>query len=111
MGLVTGVELIAAERERQIADEGWTPLHDNDHDAGELAIAGAVYALPFDIREQRVWKTTLRQLLWPFEPRWFKATVAIQSTTQPRESRIRELVKAGALISAEIDRLHRRAGA
>jgi hypothetical protein len=39
-----GVMLIAAERRRQVTDEGWTPEHDRDHGA-ELAVAGSQYAL------------------------------------------------------------------
>ena len=30
----TGAELIAAERRRQIEDEGWTPEHDVEHADG-----------------------------------------------------------------------------
>jgi hypothetical protein len=42
---MTGAELIAAERQRQIEVEGWTPEHDAAHDGGELAIAAACYAV------------------------------------------------------------------
>ncbi|MFW6155839.1 MAG: hypothetical protein ACOC7J_00855 [Armatimonadota bacterium] len=41
----SGVSLIAAERERQIREEGWTPEHDDEHDAGELADAAASYTI------------------------------------------------------------------
>ena len=36
---MTGVELIAAERQRQIEVEGWTPEHDDAH-VGGRACAG-----------------------------------------------------------------------
>ena len=41
-----GIRLIAAERQRQVDVEGWTPAHDDEHDEGELAIAAACYAAP-----------------------------------------------------------------
>ena len=98
----TGVELIAAERERQVSQEHWTAEHDDEHEYGELAIAGACYALPRDMRQKEIWNSTLVRMLWPFDDEWWK----------PREGRgtsgrIRELVKAGALIAAEIDRIQR----
>jgi len=30
---------VLAERRRQIEAEGWTPEHDDEHDAGALALA------------------------------------------------------------------------
>ena len=42
----TGVELIAAERDRQINQEEWTPEHDDGHEDGELALVAALYATP-----------------------------------------------------------------
>lgn len=53
---LTGVELIAEERKRQIEAEGWTPQHDAQHKADELAIAAACYALPQHKRKYRGWK-------------------------------------------------------
>ena len=35
----TGLEIIAAERQRQIEQEGWTPEHDAEHVNDEMAIA------------------------------------------------------------------------
>ena len=43
--MTSGIEAIAAERQRQIEAEGWTPGHDDTHDRGELARAAACYAL------------------------------------------------------------------
>lgn len=88
-----GIELIAAERQRQIEQEGWTPEHDAEHGKGELAEAAACYAMP-----ERARQTGVSDLLWPWDEKWWKPT--------PND-RIRELVKAGALIAAEIDRLQR----
>ena len=86
MGL--GVNLIEAERERQIYQEGWTEEHDDKHVNNELALAAACYAVP-DVFSQGYWPPT-----WDLS--WYKPT-----------TRIRDLVKAGALIAAEIERLQR----
>lgn len=94
----TGVELIAEERKRQIESEDWSPNHDDGHSCDELAIAGACYALPKDLREKPLWNETLVERLWPFGScEW-----------NPKRNRVRDLVRAGALIAAEIDRIHRR---
>ena len=92
---MTGIELIADERQRQISEEWWTPEHDDEHRAGQLAAAAAVYAIP---RAQR--QRFLIFGYWPWKESWYKPT--------PND-RVRELVKAGALIAAEIDRLQRAA--
>jgi len=104
-----GAALIAAERRRQVEAEGWTSEHDDGHAAGELAQAAAVYATPPRLRRMRrgEWYEPPRDpgfyvevpKGWPFETDAYK----------PSDDRIRELVKAGALIAAEIDRLQRQA--
>lgn len=88
----TGAILIQEERWRQMAQEGWTAEHDDGHQHGELAFAGASYALPFQLPAGEV------PGFWPFEKESYKPT--------PND-RVRELTKAGALIAAEIDRLQR----
>jgi hypothetical protein len=88
----SGIWLIANERERQINQEGWSAEYDRKHVNGELAIAAACYALPQIVR--MAWGVIQR--LWPWDIQWFKPDPY---------NRIRELVKAGALIAAEIDRL------
>lgn len=93
---MSGVELIAAERQRQIDVEGHAP-EDDDWEDGELGQAGAVYALPPETRDLDVLGTSLARILWPW-PGWYKPCP---------DDRIRELTKAGALIAAEIDRLER----
>lgn len=94
-----GVSLIAAERRRQIDAEGWTPEHDDQHEDGEMARAAACYALPDERRQYGLGGYfDPMPKLWPWDRQWWK----------PRNSdRVRELVKAGALIAAEIDRLQR----
>jgi hypothetical protein len=111
----SGVELIAAERRRQVEAEGWTPEHDDQHEGAELAHAAALYALPADARQPVIngWATSVTVdlvcYLWP----WWESQVrgpdwALWWKPTP-EDRVRELVKAGALIAAEIDRLQRAA--
>lgn len=97
----TGIELIAAERARQISQEGWTPEHDDEHDNGQLARAAACYAMGV-FERQRALNSDCNILgwLWPWSMRCWKPTP---------DNRIRELTKAGALIAAEIDRLQRTA--
>ena len=108
----TGAELIAAERQRQIDAEGWSPEHDDGHTLGEMAAAGACYAL-LGTR----WKDSsilgsqlVRHILWPWEDEWFKPTEYPEPpfTADVHVDRhVRDLTKAGALIAAEIDRLQR----
>lgn len=79
---------VLSERIRQIEVEGWSPEHDDKHRHGELAQAAACYALgECAVGEEQ---------LWPFDWIWWK----------PRGDR-EDLVKAGALILAEIERLDR----
>lgn len=86
-----GVTLIVKERGRQIEEEGWTAEHDNAFVDGQLSKAAATYIL--DVLEHGG-----HHPLWPWESSDFKPT--------PNDP-IRQLVKAGALIAAEIDRLQR----
>jgi hypothetical protein len=87
---------VLAERQRQITQEGWTPAHDDEHDQGELAMAAACYALPEEEREMHEHPEQDFPFGWPWPGHWWK----------PGERR-RDLVKAGALILAEIERLDR----
>ena len=88
---------VLAERRRQIEVEDWTPAHDDKHKSGELARAGACYAL-FGSNNDN-WRYGWHgqpPVSWPWEVRWWK----------PKDRR-RDLVRAGALILAEIERLDR----
>ncbi|MFS8329542.1 ead/Ea22-like family protein [Escherichia coli] len=85
---------VLAERERQQSAEGWTTEHDDDHSCGEMALAASSYA-------QYAHRKPIAPAIpfnWPWEPEWFKQQ-------GPR----RDLVKAGALILAEIERIDRAA--
>lgn len=82
-----GVSLIARERVRQVEEEGWDTIHDNvQHGAGQLARAGACYAM-HDLGGK------VRRPHWPWAGHWWKP-----------KTPIRNLARAGALIAAEIDR-------
>lgn len=87
---------VLAERQRQISHEGWTPEHDDEHDGGELADAASCYAHEAG-RSARGDHRDLRPSWWPWEDGW-----------KPKDAR-RNLVRAGALILAEIERLDRKA--
>lgn len=91
---MTGAELIAAERERQVRSEGWTSGHDATHKRGELAMAAACYLLHETGNVYFHPAGGMPPMAWPWQSAWWK----------PKD-RMRDLVKAGALIAAEIDRL------
>lgn len=97
----TGVELIAAERLRQTSQEGWTPEHDDRHKKFQLTLAAVSYAQA--VASPDDWAVSNgekpRPTDWPWGKKWWK----------PSADPIRNLVKAGALIAAEIDRLQRAA--
>lgn len=87
---------IAAERHRQITDEGYTIQRDNDYNSGEMAAAAGCYAIAsaFPVAVAKVLPG-----FWLWGAQWWKPSAV------PR----RNLVKAGALIVAEIERLDRKA--
>lgn len=94
---------VLAERARQISAEGWTPEHDDAHEAGELARAAACYAMQAaldNIGTPGLADATRHMVreMWPWSREWWK----------PADHR-RDLVKAGAMILAEIQRLDRAA--
>lgn len=86
------LEEIEAERRRQIAEEGWTPERDDAHPHGAMARAAACYAISGAVTVEG----DVPDWLWPWEAHWWK----------PRGDR-RDLVRAAALIVAEIERLDR----
>lgn len=94
--------LIAEERQNQI-NQGFTPAHDDTHTDGEIAEAASCYAAFANINanqpDKGVFLTVSRDYRWPWKPEDFKPDF---------RDRIGELVKAGALIVAEIERLQRK---
>lgn len=84
---------VLRERLHQVNKKGFTPEHDNIHSNGQLAQAAASY----------IWWGAgggvphgTSPATWPWEASWWKPTT-------PR----RDLIKAAALIVAEIERLDR----
>ena len=86
---MTGAELIAQERTRQLEELEWTPEHDDQH-TEELALAAASYVHAY------LGEPLVADNYWPWEDYLLK-------TADQR----RCLEKAGALIAAELDRLTR----
>jgi hypothetical protein len=103
----TVLEDIRDERRRQVEDEGFTHLHDDEHDHEQLLHAAQAYfyaaVLPHAMPGGYILALDdtdyLRQVprIWPWQPGWWKF-----GTTR------RMLVKAGALCLAESDRWARR---
>ncbi len=97
---MTGAELIAQERHRQIYDEGWKIEADiQKHPANQLVFAAMCYSCPYPKDKSCptvFFKSSECPVMWPWDAKWWKPS--------PND-RVRELVKAGALIAAEIDRL------
>lgn len=96
------IQDICAERTRQMRQEGFDAAHDDAHEFGELSHAAACYALNAGSMIQGTIKSPYRWCdepvtnWWPWDAVWWK----------PKDAR-RDLVKAAALIVAEIDRMDR----
>lgn len=117
--MATGIQLIMNERERQIEVEGFDSAHDDEHTGGELALAAALYATPVLLYEKIDYaRGPAFSNSFPWDE-WDKRPHFSGSDTENRgnmvgdpeyytkEQRLDLLVKAGALIAAEIDRLQR----
>lgn len=98
------LEEISAERRRQIEVEGFTPQeHDDAHAEGELATAASTYAQYASSAQMHAAGLGFSRggyapARWPWLAAWWK----------PQDRR-RDLVKAAALLVAEIERLDRQA--
>ena len=109
----TGIELVAEERQRQI-NNGYDSNHDLHHDFRELVQAARTYmgAAFLQTKSKEIgnsneaaiswhednepWQWKYIKLDWPWEEESFKPTTPLQ-----------DLIKAGALIAAAIDRLQK----
>lgn len=92
---------VLAERRRQVEQEGWSPQHDDAGQPGTMSAAAGCYAKIVGYAlAGGVGNTSMcpPPAAWPWESVWWKPTT-------PR----RDLVKAAALILAEIERLDRAA--
>lgn len=105
------IEEIRAERMRQVAEEGYTTAEDDVYENGELAAAAATYAQATLMTDNE--RAVLREMIevsddvrgsglrryvrhWPWGMVFLKL-----------KDRRRDLVRSGALIVAEIERLDR----
>jgi hypothetical protein len=87
------LELVWAERLRQKEAEGYTPAHDDEHTEGQLALLAAAYAVTSRGRTGDLYslihlENSLKKYGWAFKPK----------------DPISDLVRAGALILAELER-------
>jgi len=87
---MSAIEDVMKERQRQMDAEGWTPEHDDTHVDGEMRIAASCYA--GDTRKF----TKASPPAWPWSECWWK----------PKSLR-ENLVRAAALLIAEIERIDR----
>lgn len=87
-GMWTGVVWIANERYRQIREKGYDAAKDDKQTDSKLAFAAITYAMPENCRKE------LADVFWPWDKKYF----------HPSHDQLKNLIKAGALIAAEIDR-------
>ena len=80
-----GIELIRDERIRQIEKEGYTSEHDAEHNVNEFVLAALAYL------QCNFYKS---DLTWPWDATSFK----------PKDLKS-NLIRAGALIAAALDKL------
>jgi hypothetical protein len=103
MEVSESASLLIKERNRQIEQEGFDISTDEYYSSQELAYAAVCYALPSKKRKlSRLSSSGWLPTLWPKNWNDFMWKPSKDNSI---EGRIRELVKAGALIIAEIDRL------
>lgn len=92
-GWTSAVQDVLAEHQRQFDEEGWTPAHDDKHKIGDLSAAAGCYAL-FSETYPTAGEAPPQ---WPWASEWWK----------PKDRR-RDIVRAAALLLAEIESLDRR---
>lgn len=108
---MSALDDVAAERRRQIEVEGWSADHDDLHDSGQMARAAAWYTMNAsyvgrsdclnDVADthhelHKIFSAEHSAFSWPWLRKWWK----------PKNAR-HDLVKAAALIVAEIERIDR----
>lgn len=94
--LGVGLDMIVDERRRQVEEEGFDAEHDAAHRPGELLNAGISYAIRAELDGGRSTTPVMPPpARWPWRPEEWK----------PSDDPLQNLVRAAALIAAEIDRL------
>src|SRR5688572_15847928 len=97
---MTGIIMIAEKARTNREHKGYTAEHDDSHDKGEMCEAAIAY-ITVAHTQQVIGDCEMAKAVpdcWPFEMEAWK----------PSDDPIRNLVHAGALIAAEIDRLQRK---
>lgn len=109
-GLSRAMADVIAERRRHVDGEGWTAEHDDAHRRGEMIMAAVAYgtnaAVQIRMSEDGHPAALIAEKseaagppgIWPWARTWWK----------PKGGPRRILVKAAALLIAEIERLDRR---
>lgn len=92
---MTPLDMIKAERKRQIEVEGYTAQHDDQHSDGGMLTAANFYYL-HALGRPLTYRPDGAPLGWPWG----------RSCWKPKNPE-RDLVRAGALCMAELDRLRR----
>ena len=90
------VRLVMQERMEQVERHGHTCAHDDQHRHGEIAYAARAYVTASFYDEAGDIAMGQARTQWPFAPHEFRPGTPIEC-----------LVKAAAMLLAEIDRLHR----
>lgn len=97
---VTGAGLIAAERERQVTEEGYTAVHDagRAHQLANAAVSYGAFAqvtLEHGLTPEQARESGAHVVppMWPWSSHYWK----------PTGDPVRDLTKAGALVAAAID--------
>lgn len=93
---------VLAERQRQIEREGYDTSHDDAHNSGELSAAASAYAWAASCQvetDKPAEYSGTPPAMWPWD-----------SAAWNLKDERRNLVRAAALILAEIERLDRAAG-
>lgn len=88
---VSAVRDLVIERKRQVNVEHYTPEHDDEHTDGSLAQGAEAYLVAYSGDPETE--------IWPWQADLFKP--------DGRKFSRRDLIKAGALIIAELERLDR----
>lgn len=88
---------VGEERRRQVEVKGFTATHDDAYLRGTMARAAACYAV-YLFPSLAIDTGTIVNRIWPWDWKWWK----------PKNQR-RDLIRAAALIVAEIESMDRKA--
>ncbi len=121
--MIKVLDEIGNERARQIGTLGWGPKHDDEHVDGSLALVAACYTTPAQLYIKRV-KANALVFADPWPSSWADhydkrysigervknpGNYVADPSTYTATERRRLLIKAAALIVAEVERLDRAA--